>query len=72
MEHYILIKFHIAGEGSGIQLAHDPVRHGQDEGVPGGPGNAAGPDVQSGARLPAQPGPAAHLAQQHGTEAYGG
>lgn len=66
------IKYSIAGEGPGVQPAHDPERHGEDEGVPARPRDAAGPDAPHRARLPAQPRPSAHLAQQHGPEAYGG
>lgn len=62
----------LIGKGSSVQPAHDPVGHGEDEGVPGGPRDAAGPDAPHRARLPAQPRPAPHVAQQHGAEAYGG
>lgn len=35
-----------AGPGPDVQPAHDPDRHGEDEGAPGGPGNAHRPHVQ--------------------------
>lgn len=44
---------------------------GEDEGIPRGPGDAAGSHVPHRQGLPELPGPAANVARQHGAEAYG-
>lgn len=60
------------GERPCVQLAHDPVRHSQDEGVPGGPRDVAGSHVSYRQGVSELTGPAPHLARQHGSEAHGG
>lgn len=37
---------HAPGPGPHVQPAHDPDRHSEDEGTPGGPRDAHGPHVQ--------------------------
>jgi len=62
----------VSGEGPGVQPAHDPVGHGEDEGVPGGPRDAARPHVPHRQGLPDLPRPAPHLAPEHGQQAQRG
>ena len=61
----------ISGARLGLQPAHDPVRHSEDEGVQRWPRDAHGPDVPDCQRLPDLPRPEAHLVGKHGNQAQG-
>ncbi len=41
----------LVGARLGVQPTHDPVRHGEDEGIPGRSRNVAGSDVQNCQRV---------------------
>ena len=55
-----------------LQPSHDPVGHGEDEGVPAGSGDADGSDVPDREGLPELARPEAHLAAEHGRQAQHG
>ena len=60
------------GARPGVQPAHDPVGHGEDEGVPGGSGNATRPHVPHRQGLPDLARPQAHVATEHGGQTQRG
>ena len=60
------------GAWYGVQPTHDPLGHCQDEGLPGGPRDAARLDVSHRQGLPELPGPAAHMAAEHGGQTQWG
>ncbi|GAB1293953.1 Dedicator of cytokinesis protein 6 [Apodemus speciosus] len=59
----------VLGSGPHVQPAHDPDRHGEDEGAPGGPRDAHGPHVQNCPGIPRLSRPAADVAAEHGWQA---
>ena len=70
MQSYIYHVCSCSGARFGVQLAHDFVRHGQDEGVSRGSRDVDGFDVSHCKRLPKLTGSSSHVVAEHGWQTW--